>query len=117
MSMKTVWQADGEKKTATSPISLVISAFATTPDATQHLTPQLRTDAGATDLVLIALGLGKHRLGGSSFTQAYKQVGKRCPDAQVAATLGAFFDSVQTLNAGGKLLAYHDRSGGGRGAV
>jgi len=117
MSMKTVWQADGEKKTVTSPISLVISAFATTPDATQHLTPQLRTDAGDTDLVLIDLGLGKHRLGGSSFAQAYKQVGDRCPDAPVAATLGAFFDTVQMLNAGGKLLAYHDRSDGGLFAV
>ena len=81
MSMKTVWEADGEKKAVTSPISLVISAFANTPDATRHLTPQLRTDAGDTDLVLIDLGLGKNRLGGSSFAQAYKQVGDSCPDA------------------------------------
>jgi len=67
--------------------------------------------------VLIDLGLGKHRLGGSSFAQAYKQVGDRCPDAPVAATLGAFFDTVQALNADGKLLAYHDRSDGGLFAV
>ncbi|MGE5320685.1 MAG: phosphoribosylformylglycinamidine synthase [Hyphomicrobiaceae bacterium] len=113
MSMKTVWPADGEKKAVTSPISLVISAFATTPDATGHLTPQLRTDAGDTDLVLIDLGRGKNRLGGSSFAQAFKQVGERCPDAPAAGALNAFFDTVQALNAAGKLLAYHDRSDGG----
>ncbi|MBI1284936.1 MAG: phosphoribosylformylglycinamidine synthase [Thiobacillus sp.] len=113
MSMKTVWDAEGAKKAVISPISLVVSAFATTPDATAHLTPQLRTDAGDTDLVLIDLGLGKNRLGGSSFAQAYKQVGDRCPDAPAAAALTAFFDTVQALNAAGKLLAYHDRSDGG----
>ncbi len=113
MSMKTVWQADGAKKSVTSPISLVVSAFATTPDATRHLTPQLRTDAGDTDLVMIDLGLGRNRLGGSSFAQAYKQVGDRCPDAPEAAALSAFFDTIQALNAAGKLLAYHDRSDGG----
>ena len=113
MSMKTVWQADGEQKSVTSPISLVISAFANTPDATRHLTPQLRTDAGDTDLVLIDLGLGRNRLGASSFAQAFKQVGDDCPDAPEAAALIAFFDTVQALNAAGKLLAYHDRSDGG----
>ncbi len=113
MSMKTVWHAEGEKKAVTSPISLVISAFANTPDASAHLTPQLRTDAGATDIVLIDLGLGKNRLGGSSFAQAYKQVGDHCPDAPSPGALTAFFDTVQALNATGKLLAYHDRSDGG----
>jgi phosphoribosylformylglycinamidine synthase len=113
MSMKTVWQDGGEKKAVTSPISLVISAFANTPDATRHLTPQLRTDAGETDLVLIDLGLGKNRLGASSFAQAFKQVGERCPDAPEPATFSAFFDTVQALNAAGRLLAYHDRSDGG----
>ncbi len=113
MSMKTVWQDGAAKKAVTSPISLVISAFATTPDATAHLTPQLRTDCGDTDLVLIDLGLGKNRLGASSFAQAYRQVGDRCPDAPAAASLQAFFDTVQRLNAAGKLLAYHDRSDGG----
>ena len=113
MSMKTVWDANGEKKAVTSPVSLVITAFANTPDATAHLTPQLRTDAGDTDLILIDLGLGKNRLGASSFAQAYKQVGDRCPDAPAAAALNAFFNTVQALNASGKLLAYHDRSDGG----
>ncbi|MEW5966403.1 MAG: phosphoribosylformylglycinamidine synthase [Pseudomonadota bacterium] len=113
MSMKSVWQDGAEKKAVVSPISLVISAFATTPDATCHLTPQLRLDAGDTDLILIDLGRGKNRLGASSFAQAFKQVGDQCPDAPPAGALAAFFDTVQALNAAGKLLAYHDRSDGG----
>ncbi|MFZ5575919.1 MAG: phosphoribosylformylglycinamidine synthase [Pseudomonadota bacterium] len=113
MSMKTVWQENGESKSVVSPISLVVSAFATTPDATRHLTPQLRLDAGDTDLVLIDLGRGRNRLGASSFAQAFKQVGEACPDAPAADALTAFFDTVQALNAAGKLLAYHDRSDGG----
>ena len=117
MSMKTVWTEDGEKKSVTSPISLVISAFAATPDATAHLTPQLRLDMGETDLILIDLGLGKNRLGASSLAQAYKQVGDHCPDAPAPNTLAAFFNAVQALNASGKLLAYHDRSDGGLYAV
>ena len=113
MSMKTVWEDEGAKKAVTSPISLVISAFANTPDANAHLTPQLRTDQGETDLILIDLGLGKNRLGASCFAQAFKQVGDRCPDAPPPEVLTAFFDTVQALNADGKLLAYHDRSDGG----
>jgi phosphoribosylformylglycinamidine synthase len=113
MSMKTVWQAGGEKKSVVSPISLVVSAFATTPDASRQLTPQLRTDAGDSDLILIDLGAGRNRLGASSFAQAFKQVGDRCPDAPAPASLAAFFDTVQALHAAGRLLAYHDRSDGG----
>ena len=113
MSMKSVWQDGGGKKQVTAPVSLVVSAFAVTPDATRQLTPQLRTDCGETDLILIDLGLGKNRLGGSSFAQAFKQVGDQCPDAPEPAALKAFFDTIQTLNAAGKLLAYHDRSDGG----
>ncbi len=113
MSMKSVWQDGAEEKAVVSPISVVISAFAVTPDATCQLTPQLRTDAGDTDLVLVDLGRGRNRLGASSFAQAFGQVGDRGPDAPAAETLAAFFDTVQALNAAGRLLAYHDRSDGG----
>jgi phosphoribosylformylglycinamidine synthase len=113
MSMKSVWQDGAERKAVVSPISVVISAFAVTPDATRQLTPQLRTDAGDTDLVLVDLGRGRNRLGASSFAQAYKQVGDCCPDAPAAEKLSAFFDTIQALNAAGRVLAYHDRSDGG----
>jgi phosphoribosylformylglycinamidine synthase len=78
------------------------------------LTPQLRPDAevGETELVLIDLGFGKNRLGGSALAQVYGVSGDLPPDAD-AASLKAFFASVQALNRDGKILAYHDRSDGG----
>jgi phosphoribosylformylglycinamidine synthase len=113
MSMKTLWEEGGEKKAVTAPISLVITAFAPTPDARKTLTPQLRTDLGDTRLVLIDLGAGKNRLGGSALAQVYGAVGNAAPDVDDAARLKTFFDGVQQLNRENKLLAYHDRSDGG----
>jgi len=113
MSMKTVWEEGGEKKAVTSPISLVVTAFAPTPDARKTLTPQLRTDLGDTKLLLIDLGAGKNRMGGSALAQVYGAVGNVAPDVDDAASLKAFFDAMQKLNREGKLLAYHDRSDGG----
>jgi phosphoribosylformylglycinamidine synthase len=113
MSMKTVWDDAGEKKAVTSPISLVVTAFAATSDARKTLTPQLRTDLGDTHLILIDLGAGKNRMGGSALAQVYGAVGNQAPDVDDAARLKSFFDVIQSLNADGKLLAYHDRSDGG----
>jgi phosphoribosylformylglycinamidine synthase len=113
MSMKTVWEEAGASKAVTAPISLVVSAFAPTPDARATLTPQLRTDLGETKLILIDLGAGKNRLGGSALAQVYGHVGDAAPDVDGAARLKAFFAAVQMLNRGKRLLAYHDRSDGG----
>jgi phosphoribosylformylglycinamidine synthase len=113
MSMKSVWEDSGEKKSVTAPLSLVITAFAPVVDARMTLTPQLRTDQGESDLILIDLGNGKSRLGGSALAQVHKQVGNETPDVVSATQLKAFFDTIQTLNRGGLLLAYHDRSDGG----
>jgi phosphoribosylformylglycinamidine synthase len=113
MSMKTVWEEGGQRKEVTAPLSLIISAFAPCIDARQTLTPQLRTDAGDTDLILIDLGQGKNRLSGSALAQVYKQTGNDAPDVESAAQLKGFFGTVQRLNADGRILAYHDRSDGG----
>lgn len=113
MSMKTVWEEGGQKKEVTAPLSLIISAFAPCVDARQTLTPCARTDAGDTDLILIDLGQGKNRLGGSALAQVYKQTGNDAPDVVSVAQLKGFFDTVQRLNADGRILAYHDRSDGG----
>ncbi|MFQ6332872.1 phosphoribosylformylglycinamidine synthase [Methylophilus sp. 3sh_L] len=113
MSMKTVWQDQGENKAVTAPISLVISAFANTPDVRKTLTPQLRTDLGDSELILIDLGNGKNRMGGSALAQVYQQLGNTVPDVDQPAQLKAFFAAIQQLNSDGKLLAYHDRSDGG----
>jgi phosphoribosylformylglycinamidine synthase len=112
MSMKTTWKDGDESKAVTAPLSLIVSAFTPTPDVRKTLTPQLANDAD-TVILLIDLGLGKNRLGGSALAQVYKQVGDVAPDVDDAARLKTFFEVIQSLNADGKLLAYHDRSDGG----
>ncbi|GLR14715.1 phosphoribosylformylglycinamidine synthase [Chitinimonas prasina] len=113
LSMKTVWQDKGENKAVVAPLSLIVSAFAPVSDVRRTLTPQLKTDQGDTDLILIDLGNGKCRLSGSALAQVYKQVGNHAPDLEDPQALAAFFGVVQQLNAQGKLLAYHDRGDGG----
>lgn len=113
MSMKTRWQDAGEDKSVTAPMSLIVSGFAPVQDIRLTLTPQLRLDQGDSELLLIDLGRGQNRLGGSIIAQVYSRIGRSAPDVDNAADLKAFFDTVQALNADGKLLAYHDRSDGG----
>ncbi|PPD56348.1 MAG: phosphoribosylformylglycinamidine synthase [Methylotenera sp.] len=115
MSMKTVWEDGDTKKAVTSPISLVVTAFANTTDARKTLTPQLRTEEkfGETKLILIDLGNGKNRMGGSSLAQVYNQLGDTAPDVDNPEQLKTFFAGIQQLNVDNKLLAYHDRSDGG----
>jgi len=112
MSMKTKWTSEGDAtKTVLSPLSLVVSGFAPVSDVRRTLTPQLC--AGDASLILIDLGQGKNRLGGSCLAQVYGQVGDVTPDAPSAVVMKAFFTAVQQLNREGILLAYHDRSDGG----
>ncbi len=113
MSMASRWEDLGEKKAVVSPLSLIITAFAPSPDARRTLTPQLRTDLGETDLILIDLGGGRNRLGGSILGQVYGELGDICPDLDDPTRLKAFFGLIQKLNGEGKLLAYHDRGDGG----
>ena len=113
MSMKTVWNQDGEERAVTAPLSLIVSGFAPVLDVRRTLTPQLRTDQGDTDLILIDLGKGRNRLAGSALAQVYKQVGHHAPDLDDPRAMQAFFAVIQELNSDGLLLAYHDRSDGG----
>jgi phosphoribosylformylglycinamidine synthase len=113
MSMKTVWQQDGEQREMTAPLSLIISAFAPVDDVRRTLTPQLRTDLGDTDLVLIDLGEGHDRLGATALAQVYRRIGEQGADVVSVERLKAFFAAIQELNREGLLLAYHDRSDGG----
>jgi len=113
LSMKTEWQQNGSSKKMTSPLSLIVSAFAPATDVRKTLTPQLRTDLGDSELILIDLGNGKNRLGGSALAQVYNQLGHQTPDLDDAATFARFFTAIQQLNADGYIKAYHDRSDGG----
>ena len=113
LSMKTVWREDGQDRSVTGPLSLVITAFAPVADVRRTLTPQLRVDCGDSDLILVDLGKGRNRLAGSALAQVYKQVGHHAPDLDDPDALKAFFDIIQDLNDARLLLAYHDRSDGG----
>ncbi|HDR1844554.1 TPA: phosphoribosylformylglycinamidine synthase [Pasteurella multocida] len=113
MSMKTTWHENGEQKTVTAPLSLVISAFARVEDVRKTVTPQLRTDKGHSRLLLIDLGEGKNRLGATALAQVYKQLGDQPADVVNVENLKNFFNAMQALVAEQKLLAYHDRSDGG----
>lgn len=112
MSMSTEWQDGDEHKRVTAPVSLVISAFAPCADIRKCLTPQLHQDPDTT-LLLIDLGRGKNRLGGSILAQTYSQIGATPPDVDNPADLKGFWNAVQELGHREKILAYHDRSDGG----
>ena len=111
MSMSTIWEENGEKKVVTSPVSLIVSAFAPCEDVCKSLTPELRKIENSI-LILADLGQGKNRMGGSIACEVFNQIGGEVPDAD-AQLLKQFFGAVQTLNAENKILAYHDRSDGG----
>ncbi|MDB5839004.1 MAG: phosphoribosylformylglycinamidine synthase [Herminiimonas sp.] len=113
LSMRTTWQDGEQARSVTSPVSLIVSSFAPAHDVRLALTPQLRTDAGDTALILIDLGRGRNRMGASALTQVMQQLGNETPDVDSPQELKAFFEAIQQLNSEGKLLAYHDRSDGG----
>lgn len=113
MSMKTVWESGDDRQSVVSPVSLVATGFAPVPDVRVAATPQLRTDQGETELLLIDLGHGRNRLGGSALTQVFGGTGHTPADLDYAEDLKMFFSAIQSLLGRGLLLSYHDRSDGG----
>ncbi|HEY7886442.1 MAG TPA: phosphoribosylformylglycinamidine synthase [Cellvibrionaceae bacterium] len=113
MSMRTAWRDHSGDKAVTAPLSLVITAFAPVTDVRKGITPELKTTEGATELLLIDLGAGQNRLGGSILAQTYSQLGCDPADLDNAEHLKGFFNATQQLLADELLLAYHDRSDGG----
>ena len=111
LSMKTVWQENGAQKSVVSPLSLIISAFAPVQDVRKTVTPDIKPVADSV-LLLVDLGFGKARMGGSALSQVWNDLGGESPDID-ADTLKVFYDIMQQLVAEEKLLAYHDRSDGG----
>jgi phosphoribosylformylglycinamidine synthase len=113
LSMKTVWRDETGERRMLAPVSLIVSAFAPVVDVTRTLTPQLASGDSASRLLLIDLGNGLNRLGGSVFAQVHSQFGKSTADLDSAAQLRGFFSAIQALNKAGLVQAYHDRSDGG----
>jgi phosphoribosylformylglycinamidine synthase len=112
LSMRTQWSEGGIGKKVTSPVSLVITAFATLADVRATLTPQLEA-AQDTTLVLVDLGKGRRRMGASILAQVLEQGGDEVPDLDDPQDLVHLVSAVNELRAQGRILAYHDRSDGG----
>ncbi len=111
LSMRTTWQEGDQAKSVTSPVSLIITGFSPVGSVGKTLTPELDLRDEST-LILIDLGQGHRRLGGSALAQVYSQAGGAAPDAEPA-SLKKFFADLAQLKQSGKILAYHDRSDGG----
>ncbi|MDE2433206.1 MAG: phosphoribosylformylglycinamidine synthase [Burkholderiales bacterium] len=121
LSMRTKWKDEGsdngQTKQVTAPVSLIVTAFASIADVRGTLTPQLVTTENGqaldTSLILVDLGEGKNRMGGSMLAQVLNQFGNEVPDCDNPEMLKAAVNAVNALRAQGKLLAYHDRGDGG----
>ena len=112
LSMRAVWSdSGGEEHTVAAPLSLVVSAFAPVTDVRGIVTPELKPEAD-TRLLLVDLGRGRDRLGGSCLAQVHGRLGEEVPDVEPADVRG-LFAALQRLLAEGLLLACHDRSDGG----
>ena len=112
MSMKSSWTEGGQDKSVTSPLSLIITAFSKTPDVRLQITPLLDTTTDS-ELLLIDLGLGQNRVGGSCLAQVFNQIGNIAPNLDDSALFKRFFTVINQLNKDGLISAYHDRSDGG----
>ena len=112
LSMRTAWYDNGRERAVTSPVSLIVSAFAPVADIRRTLTPQLARDVESV-LVFVDLAGGAERLGGSCLAQTFGQYGGAPPDVDDPQLLQRWFAVQRELRAAGLVLAYHDRSDGG----
>ena len=113
LSMKTTWKDHGSDKKVSSPVSLIVTAFASLADVRGTFTPQLQTTESDTSLILIDLGKGQNRMAGSILAQTINQFGDRVPDLDDAQDLLNLVKAISQLRSDNKVLAYHDKSDGG----
>jgi len=95
-----------------SPRELVISAYATMPDITKVVTPDIKKP-GHSQLIFIEIAKHQARLGGSVLAQVFGQVGNESPDVDDPDMLQRAFHAIQKLMSENLILAGHDVSDGG----
>ncbi len=95
-----------------SPRELVISAYATMPDITRVVTPDIK-NPGHSRLIFIEISKDKVRLGGSVLAYVYGQIGDESPDVDDPERLKSVFNAIQRLIKEGLILAGPDVSDGG----
>ena len=109
LSMKMKWQDAGHTKEVISPVSVIISAFATTNDVTSHITPEL-VNTPNSRIILVSLD-NQTRMGASILQECYHDIGGTTPDVDNLEQLNNLCEFlIQTHD---DILAYHDRSDGG----
>lgn len=108
MSMKMKW----DNQEVVAPLSVNITAFGFVEDVRRTWTPQVQRTEGS-QLVLVDLGLGKDRVGGSALTQVFSQLGNEAPTVDDANLLKNFLHALEKLHKTDIVQAYHDRSDGG----
>ncbi|NOX67604.1 MAG: phosphoribosylformylglycinamidine synthase [Gammaproteobacteria bacterium] len=113
LSMRARWDDDKGERQVVAPVSLIVSAFAPVTDVRRHLTPELQHLDEPSRLLLLDLGAGANRMGGSCLAQTYGLMSGTTPDLDDAQRLKDFFATIQLLNRENLVLAYHDRSDGG----
>ncbi|MDR7272228.1 phosphoribosylformylglycinamidine synthase [Pelomonas saccharophila] len=107
LSMRTKW----DDQQVTAPVSLIVTAFASIADVRGTLTPEWQREDSCA--ILVDLGQGQHRMGGSILAQTLNQFGSDVPDLDDPKLLVSLVNAINELRTAGKLLAYHDRSDGG----
>ena len=100
------------EETVKSPRELVISAYVAMEDITRVVTPDIK-NPGKSSLLLIDIGGGRNRLGGSALAQVFKQIGNEPADMDDPGLVKRSFEAVQELLDKNLILAGHDRSDGG----
>ena len=115
LSMRTQWldPKTQEQVSVTSPVSLIVSAFCALEDVRGNFTPELQASPEDTTLILIDLGRGLQRMGGSILSQVMDQNVHDTPDLEDPKDLVALVDAINALRGASKILSYHDVSDGG----
>ena len=121
LSMRTQWTDQGQRREVISPVSLIVSGFASVADVRGTWTPQLDAQELDTTLILIDLGQGERRMGASILEQWLNQSapeGRQAahdhvPDLEDPQLLVRLSQALTQLRQNNQVLAYHDRSDGG----
>jgi phosphoribosylformylglycinamidine synthase len=92
--------------------SVVVTAVAPISNIRSTRLPRLKRHFGESYLVLLDLGEGRQRMGGSCLAQVYQKTVSPAPDIEPG-MLKNFFQAIQTLLENKQILSYHDRSDGG----
>ncbi len=112
LSMRSSWGEGAAARSVVSPVSLVVSAFAAVADVRRTLTPELQSGV-ASSLLLVDLGAGRDRLGGSCLAQVHGHIGREVPDLDDPQRLLQLHRALRQSADRGLVLACHDRSDGG----